>query len=190
MITARLLARVLMQKKAWSIMYHSCLTLMLTQQSSGAGLPLNLWVDSPIGGMWAPLPDVPSCSATTPADIKGLLLFSYVTPVPFLLSQEGDVEKQNATSQQLTLCYRWVRGVQVLRGSGKIYCQCAAKTSFWKQEEKQTNTSKLCRQWEVFAGDINRIRWSQHNRANACSQWCDLEFLISSCYFIILHRLE
>lgn len=47
MITARLLARVLMQKKARSVMYHSCLTLMLTQQSSGAGLPLKAWVDSP-----------------------------------------------------------------------------------------------------------------------------------------------
>lgn len=128
MITERLLAWVPMQKKAWSVPYHSYIhTLVLTQQSSGAGLPRKAWVDSP-GGMWAPLPEVPSCSATTPADIKGLFLFLYVTPIPFLLSQEGEIEKQNATSQKLTLCYRSV-----------VLC-ISAKNSFWKNKRKNKQT--------------------------------------------------
>lgn len=92
--------------------------------------------------MWAPLPGVPSCCATTPADIKGLLLFSYVTPVPFLLFREGDVEKQTATSQQLTLRYRWVRGVQVLRGFRKIYCHCAVYLRQLLETGGKTNKNK------------------------------------------------
>lgn len=71
----------------WWATYHSCLSLMLAQRSTGAGLWLKAWVDTP-AGMWAPLPWVPSHTATILADIKGLLLFFYFILSGLLLSQQ------------------------------------------------------------------------------------------------------
>lgn len=82
------------------------------------------WGLIPPTGMWAPLPWEPSYSATTLADIKGLLHFSYVTLAPFLLSQE-EAEQQTPTNRQLTHHCRWVTGVQVLREFRQVYCHCA-----------------------------------------------------------------
>lgn len=84
--TTRLRAQMAIRWKARSAMYQWCLTLMLTQTSTGAGLRLKAWVASPTG-MWARLPRVPSHSATALADIKGLLLFLYLILSPFLQSR-------------------------------------------------------------------------------------------------------
>lgn len=89
------------QQKAWSAVYHSCPPLMLTQHNTGAGLRLKAGVDSP-AGMWASLSRLPSHTATTLANIKGLLLFLCFILSPFLLSQQSKSElhrvAQNATN--------------------------------------------------------------------------------------------
>lgn len=144
MITARLGARVLMQKKAWSVMYHSCLTLMLTQQSSGAGLPLKAWADSPCWDVsTSPRSPITRCYNTSRH--QGAF-------TRFICdSQEEEVEQQNATNQQLTLHCRWVRSVQPLRFFfffflENVYCYSAmylCKPIFWwRKTNKQTNWHK------------------------------------------------
>lgn len=118
-------AQLSMQWKAWSAVYHSCPSLMLTHQSTGAGLQLKAWVDSPTG-MWASLPRVPSHTATTLADIKGLLLFFYIWFSLHFSSHNREKDssmKVHEMQQTLpywsistnALNYRSIRSIQLLR---------------------------------------------------------------------------
>lgn len=76
--------------------------LMSTHQSTGAGLRLKAGVEPP-AGMWASLPRVPSHTATTLANIKGLLLFLCFT---VFLSQRWKSEMQKGA--QNTMSTAWL----------------------------------------------------------------------------------
>lgn len=143
---------------------------MLTHQSTGAGLRLKAWVDFP-AGIWAHLPRVPSHTATTLAHIKGLLLFLYLILSPFLLSQQWKSELHNRCTKcnkhrlisLLALNYRSIRSVQLLRALEKQDLEEKRQIDTDRNKTKKTWRRKFCKQWAVFAEDINRIRWSQHN---------------------------
>lgn len=135
MITERLLAWVPMQKKAWSVPYHSYIhTLVLTQQSSGAGLPRKAWVDSP---RW----DV-STSPRSPI----MLCYNtsrYQGAFPLFVCDSHSFSPLPRRRNRETKCNQ-PKINTLLQVSCAVYL--CKKQLLEKQEEKQTNTSKLCRQ--------------------------------------------
>lgn len=153
-------------------MYHSCLSLMLTHQSTGAGLRLKAWVDFP-AGIWAHLPRVPSHTATTLAHIKGLLLFLYLILSPFLLSQQWKSELHNRCTKcnkhrlisLLALNYRSIRTVQLLRALEKqdleekkrfLFCFSAKTNRYWQKQNKNKKNMK-----EKVLQAVSCVRWRQ-----------------------------
>lgn len=165
-IPARLEARGFVQKKAWTVMYHSCLTLMLTQQSSGAGLPLKVCVDSPHWDV-STSPRSPVTRRYNTSRHQGafaLFLCASRSLSPLSRRSRATNPDQPSINTSLQVCRRCLSAERFLE-SYTVAVLCISVCSFctiWFCKHEA-----LCRHRAVFAGDANRIRWSRQQWIHA-----------------------